>query len=81
MTILKTQRKMNWETGEQQDINEWLTENGIPTLPGIEKVRYRAFSNDLYGMALIHTSHGEEICWFWFDDSEQAWKPMSYDPW
>jgi hypothetical protein len=81
MTILKIQRKINWETGEQQEINEWLTENEIPQLPGVIKIQYKAFSNDLYGMVLVCTVYGEEERWFWFSDSEQTWKQMSYRPW
>ena len=80
MTILKVQRKINWETGEQQDINEWLVENEIPTLPGIEKIAFVAFRHDLYGMTVVRTAYGEEERWFWFSDSDQEWKPMAYSP-
>lgn len=89
MTLIKVSRKLiqvgtdpldpgSWVN---EDTNDWLAANGIPPLPEIQKVTYRMGTGDLYGMVLKANSFSEEEKWFWFSDSEQEWKPMSYSPW
>ena len=65
----------------RQDCNEWLIENGIPPLPGVQFFRYKIGTGDLYGLTLRVSSFGEEEKWFWFSDPEQEWKPIDHNPW